>query len=86
MNGRNSIWSGYVFYAKQSFCLRKNLKYYQAFYLQNILIPIKFTQAKNSTDSKHFCPFGVVYIVISKIKRNLQKIYIGHKNSSPLCC
>lgn len=38
----------------------KNLKYCQAFYLQNIYIPIKLTQPKNSTDSKHFCPIGVI--------------------------
>jgi len=38
----------------------KNLKYCQAFYLQNIYIPIKLTQPKNSTDNKHFCPVGVI--------------------------
>ena len=62
-----------MFCAKQSFFFpSKSLKYCQTFYLQNILIPIKFTQPKNSTDSKHLCPVGVVYIITSKIK-DLQK-------------
>jgi hypothetical protein len=70
MNGRNSIWSWHVFYVKQRFFFSsKNLKYSQAFYLQNIFIPIKLTQVKNSTDSKHFFPVRVVYITLSKIKR-----------------
>jgi len=68
-----------VLHKTKFFFSSKNLKYYQAFYLQNILIPIKLTQAKNCTDSKHLCPVGVVYIVISKIKRPTEKYTLDTK-------
>ena len=64
---------GMCFTQNKVFFKSKNLKYCQALYLQNIFIPVKLTQAKNSTDSKHFRSVGVVYIVISKIKRPAEK-------------
>ena len=78
MNGRNSSWSWYVFW-QNIFFSSKNLKSCQAFHLQNILIPMKLTQPKNSTDSKHFCPVRVVYIIISKIQRPAEKYTLDTK-------
>jgi hypothetical protein len=51
---------GMCFTQKKVLSSSKNLKYSQAFYLKNLYIPIKRTQPKNSTDSKHFCPIGVI--------------------------
>ena len=86
MNGRNGIWSLYVFYTKQNF--KKNLKYCQMFYLQNILIPIKFTQAKNSRQQTLLSRSRSLINYVRN-KKNLKKKHIWHNNVfhyCPKCC